>query len=395
STSGSGWQTEHEVSDAYWSVKVPVGEALEWNVSAMDAKGEIGDLNAAAVPFEVKGPALAKPKIEKPLSKYVREVSWAESPKAKAYAYELSYRNPKTKKWEKVDGKDEYAENKIPWDISRPSGRYRLKVQAHADRRAPSKQMQLDFDTHGGFRDPAALETAMLRDSIVKPTNFYAIASYLYTSIQYEAATHDQNQVGTFQARGGTGRMGIGYQQPESDWGGFGIADLSGFEINGQTYKFASAEAHLTRKLEFGQGGLLLFGTGLFMKELPIVSGNEHDGVTGVGKVKMLGPHAGFSYWMPFNQRYGVQLNARAYETMFGSGYNGGKVKYTTSYQYGLLGSYRLAPDWMGFAGYAFRKDNAVYGVLLDKSTSYASEGQLNSVNIQGHYLNLLLEFSF
>jgi hypothetical protein len=140
----SDWKTEKEVSDSDWTVKVPVGESFEWNVTALDPKGEIGDTNAQAIPFDVKGPALAKPKIQKPMSQYIKELEWDEAPKAKTYSYELSYRDPKTKKWTKLDAKENLSGHKLDWDIARPSGKYRLKVQAHADRRAPSYVQQLE-----------------------------------------------------------------------------------------------------------------------------------------------------------------------------------------------------------------------------------------------------------
>lgn len=388
------WQAEKEVSDPYWEVKVPVAAALEWNVAAIDATGDTGDLNEKPIPFEVKGPTLTRPKIEKPLSKYVRDIEWAAPSKATRYAYELSQKNPKTKKWEKIDGDDSLTINKVEWDITRPSGKYRIKVQAFADRREPSKVVTMDFETRGGFRDPAALETAILRDSIVKPTNFYAIASYLYTNIQYSAVSYDEHQSSSFGASGGTGRIGLGYQDIESNWGGFGIGDLSGFTVGGRTFTFSSVEGHTTRKLEFGQGGLLLLGTGLYYKEMPAVKGNATDGFNGLGKVSQLGPHFGFTYWIPLSQRYGLQTNMRAYYSLLGKAFNGGAPHGALSYQIGLLGTYRISQHWMGHLGYAYRHDKAEFAVAPGVN-SFATSGQVNSVEIIGHYINLLLEFSF
>lgn len=390
----STWQVEKEVSDTEFKLDVPVGEKLEWNVTAIDAKDEVGDTNALPQSFETKGPPLPSPDVTKPLSKYVEDMEWAPVPNAKNYNYELDYKDPKSKKWQKIEAKADVTEPKIKWDIKRPSGKYRLKVQARGERRKPSKVATLEFETRGGFRDPASLQTAILRDSITKPTNFYGIASYLITDVSYQSANYDSNQTATFNAVGGTGRIGMGYQDPDSKWGGFGIADLSGFTIQGQTFTFASAEGHLTHKLEFGQGGLLLFGTGLFMKELPIVNGSTTLGFRGLGKVRQIGPHAGFTYWIPITQRLGLQANARLYYTLLGSSAPGPSLKPTMSYQYGLMGSYRLNQAWMGYAGYAFRKDQAEYGVSPG-GNSDASPGEINTINIQGNYLNLILEYSF
>jgi hypothetical protein len=252
----------------------------------------------------------------------------------------------------------------------------------------------MDFSMKGGFPDQASFDRAILRDSITRNTNFYAIASYLITDINYKGANYDNNASGSFSALGGTGRLGLGYQAPDSDWGGFGIADLSGFIIKGQNFKFASVEGHLTRRLEFGQSGLLLFGTGLFFKELPIVLGTGMGDYVGTGKVSEIGPHAGIVYWVPVSDHYGVQLNARVYYGLMGSSSTGGKTQGSLSYQLGALGSYRINADWMGYAGYAYRLDQANFSTKPG-SQSYATGGQINTISISGHYLNLILEYGF
>ena len=388
------WQEEHEVSDPKWEVKVPVGQKLEWTVTAVDGKGELGESNAQPVQFTIHGPPLPPPAINPPLSKYVREVEWKPQPNAKSYSYQIEYQEPERKTWRKVEAKRNVASNKVPLNIARPSGRYRLKVQAHGENRDSSPTQVLEFETRGGFRDPASLDRAILRDSIDKPTNFYAIASYLITSINYTADNYDTSQRPSFEAIGGTGRVGLGYQHPDSVWGGFGIVDMSGFTISGQNFTFAAAEGHVTHRLELGQGGLLLGGFGVYYKELPMVKGSRFDGFGGMGKVKTIGPHGGFTYWLPLTDRYGLQINARAYYTLTGGSSLGGKAKSSLSYQYGLLGSYRLAPKWMGYAGYAFRKDNALYSAS-DDPQNFGDSGKTSSIDIQGHYLNLILEFSF
>ncbi|MBX3023046.1 MAG: hypothetical protein KF799_15325 [Bdellovibrionales bacterium] len=388
------WKDEREVSQNSVRVEIPVGQTVEWNVQAVDPKGIEGDISSSAYKFELKGPALQRPKIEKPISKYLREVNWGAPNHASKYAYELKYYNPTAKKWEVVDKKSDYKETKVDLDIQRPSGKYRLAVQAYGERRKPSPPVQMDFETRGGFRDPAALDKAILRDSLTKPTHFYAITSYMVTQIEYEGTDYDELSRSSFPAVGGTGRIGMGYQDPESNWGGFGIADLSGFIIQGQNFKFASVEGHATRKLELGQNGILLAAGGLFAKELPVVKGNITDGYSSTTKVRNIGPHAGFVYWFPFNDRWGLQMNARAYYTLMGSSSTGAKVTSSLSYQYGLLGSRRLTQSWMGYAGYAFRHDEANYATTPG-TNSFATDGQVNNVTIQGHYLNLMLEFSF
>ena len=125
----------------------------------------------------------------------------------------------------------------------------------------------------------------MLRDSpIVKPTNFYAITSYMITKVNYQSTDLEANSKSTFEALGGTGRVGLGYQKPDSSYGGFALVDLSGFIINGQNFNFASVELHGTDKLELGQKGVLLLGAGLYSENSPIVKGTPEFGFLSIWK---------------------------------------------------------------------------------------------------------------
>ncbi len=389
------FKIEKEVTQPRLETTVPSGHEVSWNVAAIDDRGEEGEQSSEPYKFQLMGPPIEKPKINKPISKFVRDVEWQAPDYAKYYSYNLTYYNTKKKAWEPVAAKADAKENKLKMDVTKPSGTYRLKVQAHGEHRNPSAPGQLDFYMQGGFKDEKEFDNAILRDSIAKPTNFYFIASYLLSEITYTSANYDANSRPSFEAIGGTGRLGAGYQAPRSLWGGFMIIDYSGFVIQGQTFRFASAEVHATRKLEFGQGGLLLFGTGIFSKELPIVTGTSLDGFDGVGKVRSNGAHAGFSYWFPLSDRFGVQANARGYYTLMGSTANGAATQGALSLQYGLLGSYRLSRSWMGYAGYAYRRDEAAFETKPDPVTSYAQPGQINTITIEGHYLNLVLEWSF
>jgi len=388
------FKMEHEVSEPKWSGKVPSGNNVSWNAVAIDENGEDGEFSSEHYQFQLVGPALDKPKIDKPYSKFVQEVTWSKPDHASRYSYQLARQNPATKAWEPVETVDNLKDNKAILDIGQPSGRYRLYVQAHSPYRVDSQKSGIEFYMEGGFKNQDDYDKAMLRDGITKPSKFYAIASYMYTTMNYASVNYDHNSRPAFGASGGTGRVGAGFQEPKSKFGGFAIADISGFDIQSNRYTFVAAEAHITRRLEMGQGGLLLFGTGLYFKELPILSGTASGGFNGLGKVNNIGPHAGFTFWQPLKARYGMQLNARAYYTLLGSG-NGKEVESALSYQYGVLGSYRLDKNTQGYAGYAYRKDEAKYGVDADNLDLYSEPGQINTISIDGHYINLILEFSF
>ena len=126
-----------------------------------------------------------------------------------------------------------------------------------------------------------------------------------------------------------------------------------------------------------------------------MVNGSSTLGYTGTGKIREIGPHAGFTYWIPLNDRYGLQTNARVYYSVLGSSETGEKLEGSMSYQFGLMGTYRISKSWMGYAGYAYRKDEALFKAEPGQNGSFARDGDTNSVDIQGHYLNILLEFSF
>lgn len=386
---------DKDVGSPEWTADLPVGHAYSWNVAAIDYRGDSGDLTSEGYQFELRGPPLKKPRVTKPLSKYVKQLTWSAPDHATTYSYELTRYNSSSKTWETIAKGDNLKEPKVDLDVSKPSGRYFLSVQAHANYWEPSEKGQLEFYMEGGFKDVADVDNAMIRQSIIKPTHYYAIASYLITKITYSADDWDDNSNPKFEALGGTGRLGAGYQDPASNWGGFGIVDYSGFTIEGKTFYFASMELHATRRLEFGQRGLLQLASGLFIKELPVVKGYTETGFTGVGTIRGIGPHVGFTYWLPLGPKLGLQANARVYYSLLGSSPNGSSIESTLSFQGGLLGSYRLTRRWMGYAGYAYRLDQAAYPTKYPDTSSYAREGQTNQVNIQGHYLNLKLEWSF
>ena len=76
---------------------------MEWNVSAIDDKGQSGEASHDNYKFELRGPPLQKPKFDKPYSKFVRELTWQAPAFVKDYSVDLKYLNPKTKKWETIE----------------------------------------------------------------------------------------------------------------------------------------------------------------------------------------------------------------------------------------------------------------------------------------------------
>jgi hypothetical protein len=372
----------------YVKVILPVAKSYRWRVFSRLKEDVDGEEPQGFADFALVGGPLKSPEVEEPITKVVQEIKWAPVKFAIKYSYTL-FRYGEDKKWSPVGQPKEVSDPKAPFDLSQPSGTYRISVHAKGDKRQNSKAAREEFDVMGGLRTPAAVEAAVLKESLVKPTNYYFIASYMITQVNYAAKNYEQNPQSrsSFDAISGTGRLGLGYQNQRKPWGAFTIIDLGGINIDNQNFTFASAEAHGTWKLNWSGRGQVLVGSGLYYKELPILKGSKESGFEGVGKVSNIGPHAGFQYWLPFSQKFGMQFNARAYYSFMGSADGGTGVNPALSYQYGLLGSYRLKSQMMGYAGYAYRLDHSDY-----KSTA---AGKISEIEVQGHYLNLILEYSF
>lgn len=375
------------------NVKLPVARFYRWRVFTRLKDAVDGEEPEATSEFTLMGAPLESPSLDRPLTKVVQEIKWDEIGHATAYSYVYSVLRADGK-WVAVGTPGQTKDAKVAFDLSQPSGQYRLAVQAKAEKRQNSKVAKIDFEVIGGLRDPAAVESAVLKESLAKPSNFYAIASYLITQIDYSAKLYDRNTISGFAALSGTGRIGIGYQNPRKPWGTFGIVDMGGINIANKNFTFASLELQETYKLNLGGRGQSLIGGGFFYKEVPILQGSVAEQFEGVGKATTMGPHIGIQYWQPFSLKFGVQLNARVYYSMLGNADEGGSLKPTMSFQYGVLGSYRLGPQSMGYAGYAYRADHVQYESATG-GTSLAPPGAINEINMQGHFLNLLLEYSF
>lgn len=389
------FKEKFETSDSKYKVSLPVAKLYSWKVVALMENDEEGEIRVQPYRFLLVGKKLESPEVEKPLSKFVRLLKWNKIDYAEKYNY-IIQRRLQNKAWKTIQRKKGFKGTEVEFNLANPSGFYRIKVAAAAKYRRRSKVASRMFKVKGGFRTPTAVEEAILKDSLNKPSNFYAIASYFITSIDYTGVNNERAQQGVFNALGGTGRVGLGYQNPDSNFGYFGIVDMSGFNIGSETFTFAAAEAHVTYSTYLGVNQFK-FSAGAFMKELPEVIGNTSDGLESVGVLTNMGPHVGLVYWRPFNQKYGLQINARAYLAFMGSSPSGKDVESTTSFQFGVLGTYRLQENLMGFAGYAFKTHQGAYVAtsFSEDSSSFAADGDINTIEISGHYLNLILEYSF
>lgn len=384
------------------SITLPVAQVYMWRVTGIMIENEPGEVDAENGKFTLIGAKLPTPDVQDPETDFVREIFWRGSDNAASYQYSLDRQDPVSGKWTAMEKKTGVTETMIPFKETLPGGRYRMRIQAVAPRRPSSPVAMREFDVRDGDRSIEAANLARLRDSLEKPSPYYFIASYLLTNIQYQGIVRERATEVSFDAIGGTGRLGLGYVFKQSPWSTFTIVDLSGFQIKGQTNTFASIESHAIWRRTWNVS-LLRASGGLFYKELPEASGFGQAGASSsveVSKVTSLGPHAGFEFIHPFTYKFGVQANARVYYGILGlSTPNGQSIIPDMSLQFSVLGSYRLTRDSVGFAGYSYRQDKASYkarpGDPLVPGSGVAREGDVNSIGVTGHYLNLIYEYSF
>ena len=375
-------------------LQLPVAKSYQWYVTSIMNDGKPGVAPKDKRKFAVIGKQLAPAKPNQPEHKYVSELSWERSEHAEGY--EIQLQRVENKKWKTVD-KRALNGTSMPFPLDYAGGRYRLNVRAVANLRKPSAVSKVEFDVFQGDRNPASVDKFLLRDSIEQVKNWQFMASYLVTMMGYKGTSPEANSSAQYNALGGTGRLGVAYIPPGSQFGGQLVADMSGFIIGGQNFRYVSAEASGLYRKYIGSTQLRFSGGG-FMREMPETVGITADSYR-MEKIVSAGPRIGMDVWQPINYRLGVQVNASGYmNAMAISTPNGRGLDPSLSYQFGVMGSLRLRPTWIGFAGYAYRIDRGGYEAApkdTDHPNSVATGSQKNTVEISGHYLNLLLEIGF
>ncbi len=386
-------QVQKVITENQYTVEIPVAKGYTWRVKAVgaEAEGEASELAG----FSVIGKQISTPQIEKPENKFVRNLKWSQPPHAEHYALSLKRKDDKTGKWETVSLEKEYKNSELPFNPLWKGGKYRLSLKAKGNLRPSSKVSEIEFPVLEGNRSPAAEEVATTRESIDRVSGWYSVASYLISMVDYQSSSRDNNTSLEYSAVGGTGRLGAGYLSKESSWGFITIADLGGMTIEGaKAYTFASLEASGIYRTTLGERGELRQQLGLFYKELPETMGTTSETITESKNISTLGPHYGIEYWHALTPKLGFQTNLHLYPSLMkASTPNGQGINSTVSYQYGIMGSYRLRKNMTGLVGYAYRFDQAIYKASPGDNSA-AVEGDLNNVSLKGNYLNLFLEWA-
>lgn len=387
------YKEEKEVKGTALELTLPVAKKYSWEVySLVDGfKKEHFSFNVGQFLHIGEMPA---PEIIVPTSELIDTLEWKAVPEASGYSFSI-YHKSKTGQWKRVRrGKTKAPQTKIPPKF--PGGNYRLEVAAFGANRSSAKPVQAEFAL-AKERGPAAIETARLQESVVRPSVFHAIGSYIITNLDYQALNPEQGTRTVFSALGGAARAGLGYS-PKGDWGGMGFLEFSGFTVSGQTFTYFTSEMHANYRRNFGSHVFNAY-IGGYIKELPetvssVIDPNKFE----LEKVRFMGPLLGTSYAIPLSHKLGVQFNGRLYYSLISLGTpNGEGVKGALPFQVSLLGSYRFTRNITGLFGYAFKKDTVSYGAVSSDASpdSFAAEGEVNSISVSGHYLNLMLEWGF
>lgn len=383
----SDFQKEIEVQNTQSEQELPVANIYTWSVQPYykDIAGEVSEESV----FALLGPKLENPKFKKPENEFTDVIEWTQSDYTKQNLLKIEQ---KTQNGWKTVGVKKIKESKV--DLSSfEGGEFKLSLMSKAPLRKSSDVVSMEHFLNPKRRDPAFVKQQILKDSIAKPTDYYFIASYLVTQINYKNFDLENNRQSQFDALGGTGRLGMGWKDQDSPWGVSGVFDLSGFNLGEKNFSFPSLEVHttyMTKPLEIDQ---LNFSAGLYTRELPVLNAQDST-VYDVQTISQLGAHAGFNYWYPLTKDYGLKVHSHAYYGLpSGKAPNGESVESELSYQYGLLASYRMSKNWMGLIGYTYRLDKMKYKANQNNTSDPSLTS--NTVEYGGHYLNLQLEINF
>ncbi|MCC6277938.1 MAG: hypothetical protein IT289_08500 [Oligoflexia bacterium] len=377
------------------ALEIPVADAFSWQVTPIAEEEIEGDLFEQAARFEVYGGALESPEFEQIENINTELIKWKKVDQAIKYDYSLEALEADGK-WRTIESRNVNKPGRR-YQKPLPSGHYRIKVLAQADRRAPSKITIAEFDSMNlGTRNPAAVEQVKSEGSYGSKSNLFGFASYYITMVDYKGVSVDQSPgyETQYPAIGGTGRLGVGtWFGDNSKWGMLTWADMSGFTIKAQTFTYVSGALSGVYRYRAGGWGQLRFAGGLMYRELPVTVGMG-DNISTQSKITTVGPVLSANLMRGLTRKLGAQLNLQLYHSTMGMGTPNGKENISDlSYQLGVMGSLAISDQMVGFLGYAYRSEKAGYKVL--ETPGFTPSQSRNDVTITGHYFNLMLEYGF
>lgn len=394
SSDGSIHKSE-KVTGEHLKVEVPVAMHFTWKILA--TRTEVIKSEAVTESdFDVVGGAITAPVVAKQENDFVREVKWNRPDKTKTYDVSVQRYNKSANKWEKTALYKDFNSETLNFDPAWSGGLYKVSVKAKGELRVSSANGSDTFQVRGGDRSPASEFNHEVRKSIDRVNGWYGIASYLITMVDFKSSNWDAlHPSGTsYSAIGGTGRLGAGWFKEDKDWGFLAIVDMSGFINNqGNNVTSKSTEVSAVWRAQVGDRGEFRSQMGVYYKEHPVLLGDVVTGTLNYDTVSVAGPHLSGEYWYSMTPKLGLQVNAHMYYGMLGlKTPNGQAIIPSVSNQVGVLGSYRLSKRMTGLMGVARRDDNVTYN---SQPASPLFQGQRNTADLSGTYLNLFAEYNF
>ncbi|MDZ4677493.1 MAG: hypothetical protein SGI74_08280 [Oligoflexia bacterium] len=375
-------------------LKIPVAESYTWQVIPL-AQGDLeGEELSPPGNFEFHGATLELPRISEIEDTNTALMNWEQVEFAQKYDYILEQKT-ETGDWKNFEHRFQKTPKRT---LAKPlpSGKYRVKIRALADMRGPSEFAVKEFTSQNiGSRSPAAVEQVKSEGSFGSKSQFFAVASYFLSMVNYTGLSADTSTGVNYNAIGGTGRLGAGvWFSKDSNWGSLLIADMSGFTLKTTTYRYVAGSLVGVHRYRLGAIGQLRTYFGAQYRELPFSEGDPTNPTEFVQKtITTAGPLLGVSLAHGFSRRIGFQINVQASHSMMGMKTpNGGANIATPSYQAGLLGSLSLSDSLVGFMGYAYKVEAAKFAF---KDVGLAAPEQANTLSITGHYINFMLEYGF
>lgn len=402
---------EEKTSSTSFKHELPTAAHYTWKVKAISKEGLESEATEVRK-FTLVGPKLDKPNVEKPEHEFVREVKWDAVENAEGYDVTIARYNPQIKKWQKFKEFENFTQTSLPFESDWTGGQYRLYVKSKASIREHSDNAVVTFPVRNGDRSPAAEYIHTMRKSIDRINGWFAHGSWYASSISMNSQYRGVLGFNT-SAVTGTGRLGVGWFNPDEEWGYIGIGEAGGYVFDNKIYNFLGLEFSAIRRQDVSDRGEVRYHVGVFAKEFPALwttstsatntPTDPSDVEKTYGKGGVVGPHIGAEYWYSMTPKLGLQANIHMYFPLLGMEFpNGGKIAGGEDFNYsiGFLGSYRYSRKLTGLVGINYRQESYSYSDNSDSSgwNSGILTGRSNSsvkTSIDGIYLNIMAEYSF
>jgi hypothetical protein len=220
-----------------------------------------------------------------------------------------------------------------------------------------------------------------------EPSQLYAWASHRSSMIGYVANNYDNGTALRDNVFGGTGEIAIGYWHRKTDYGFLGIADLSGFTIESQTYMYNSASLLFGKRYKLGGNKRLRWWGGVTYHETPEIISDLLVTQISFAKIAGYGPEGRISYMFDVTKSIGGHVFGQlTYVPFILETPNGQPAVSPIAYGVGIQGTKRLENGWVGMLGYSYQGEQAGYG-------SFDRTGNPNAIYWAGHFLTLSLQF--